>query len=78
MPFVKVVRSNEEDAKGVKPIIVTFEKQTVRDPRDGVISMLMFLGSKCCPAEIQVTERKQHRYQRGFPERYYAEKTSFD
>ena len=29
MPFVKVARSNEEDAKGVKPIVVTFEKQTV-------------------------------------------------
>ena len=29
MPFIKVARSNEEDAKGVKPIVVTFEKQTV-------------------------------------------------
>ena len=29
MPFVKVTRSQEEDAKGVKPIIVTFEKQAV-------------------------------------------------
>ena len=30
MPFLKVVRSPEEDAKGVKPIIVTFEKLTVK------------------------------------------------
>ena len=29
MPFAKVVRSNEEDAKGVKPVTVTFEKTTV-------------------------------------------------
>ena len=29
MPVLKVVRAPEEDAKGVKPIIVTFEKLTV-------------------------------------------------
>ena len=37
MPFVKVVRCQEEDAKGVKPIIVTFEKQTVRDAAKMVV-----------------------------------------
>ena len=30
MPVLKVVRSPEEDAKGVKPIIVTFEKLSVK------------------------------------------------
>ena len=29
MPFTKVVRGAEEDAKGVKPVTVTFEKSTV-------------------------------------------------
>ena len=29
MPFVKVVRNAEEDAKGVKPVTVQFEKTTV-------------------------------------------------
>ena len=57
MPFVKVVRSNEEDAKGVKPIIVTFEKQTVHDPRDDSFSKLIFLGSECSAAKIKITER---------------------
>ena len=54
MPFVKVVRSNEEDAKGVKPIIATFEKQTVHDPttHDGTVSRIMFIGSKCSSTKI--------------------------
>ena len=29
MPFTKVVRGAEEDAKGVKPVTVTFGKSTV-------------------------------------------------
>lgn len=34
MPFVKVVRNTEEDAKGVKPVTVQFEKTTVRVQED--------------------------------------------
>ena len=30
MPVLKVVRAPEEDAKGVKPIVVTFEKLAVK------------------------------------------------
>ena len=36
MPFTKVVRSADEDAKGVKPVTVTFEKSTV-SPRTRIL-----------------------------------------
>ena len=37
MPFTKVVRGAEEDAKGVKPVTVTFEKSTVSIGSKGLI-----------------------------------------
>ena len=37
MPFTKVVRGAEEDAKGVKPVTVTFEKSTVSIGTKGFI-----------------------------------------
>ena len=42
MPFTKVVRSAEEDAKGVKPVTVTFEKSTV-SPRTRILWMMMMM-----------------------------------
>ena len=42
MPFTKVVRSGEEDAKGVKPVTVTFEKSTV-SPRTRILWMMRMM-----------------------------------
>ena len=42
MPFTKVVRSPEEDAKGVKPVTVTFEKSTV-STRTKMLLLMMFM-----------------------------------
>ena len=42
MPFTKVVRSAEEDAKGVKPVTVTFEKSTV-SPRTRILWIMMMM-----------------------------------
>ena len=82
MPFVKVARSNEEDAKGVKPIVVTFEKLTVGFHSHYKCTFYsrtyLLLGPKRCVAKIKISERKFNRYQRGFPARYYAEKTALN
>ena len=42
MPFTKVVRSAEEDAKGGKPVTVTFEKSTV-SPRTRILWMMRMM-----------------------------------
>ena len=36
------------------------------------------LGPQRCVAKVKISERKFNRYQRGFPERYYAEKTALN
>ena len=36
------------------------------------------LGPKRCVAKVKISERKFNRYQRGFPARYYAEKTALN
>ena len=60
MPFLKVVRSPDEDAKGVKPIIVTFEKLTVicEDCEEDVDNNIS--GQKCRASEVQDTERESY------------------
>ena len=59
-PCTKVVRSAEEDAKGVKPITVTFEKSTVSTGTRMILMMGDISGQECCATESQNVERKQH------------------
>ena len=60
MPFTKVVRSAEEDAKGVKPVTVTFEKSTVSTRTRMMWMMDDVSGQECCVTESQNVERKQY------------------
>ena len=60
MPFTKVVRSAEEDAKGVKPVTVTFEKSTVSERTRMLLMMNDVSGQECCAAESQNVEGEQH------------------